>query len=155
MLQGPPQMQHMGYGQNTGGMPQNQGQQFNPNQAPQQWYAQQQQQQPQQGYYPQQMQNVPRFERPQINQSKQALSNMLRQRHPVNQFMSGPTAGPTAGMGGVGPQGPGQYQPMQRQFARQPLRQQHPAAMQGNQVKVYLIFQNGKVCPMPKPKCIT
>lgn len=53
-------MQHMGYGQNTGGMPQNQGQQFNPQQAPQQWYAQQQQQ-AQQGYYPQQMQNGKEF----------------------------------------------------------------------------------------------
>lgn len=57
---------------------------------------------------------------------------MLRQRHPLNQFM-----GPAQAAANVqpGPQGaPGGYQPMQRQFPRQPLRQQHPAAMQGNQV---------------------
>lgn len=146
----------MGYGQGGGNMQSAQGQQYNPNQGPQQWYAQQQQQQQQQGYYQQQIPNgkiiinlllllhfckylmyflVSRFERPQINQSKQALSNMLRQRHPVNQFISGPGGGPGSSMGGGGPQpGPGGYQPMQRQFPRQPLRQQHPAAMQGNQV---------------------
>lgn len=61
MLKGPPQVPHMAYGQGNAGIPQNQGQQFNPNQGPQQWYQQQQQQQqpqqPQQGYYPQQMPN--------------------------------------------------------------------------------------------------
>jgi hypothetical protein len=72
---------------------------------------------------------VNRFERPQqINQSKQALSNLLRSRHPINQFM---------GPGGQNPQGPGpqaaNYGPM-RQFPRQPMRQQHPGAIQQNQV---------------------
>lgn len=55
----------MVYAQGGGGMPQSQGQQFNPNQGPQQWYPQQQQQhqqqqqqqQQQQGYYNQQMAN--------------------------------------------------------------------------------------------------
>lgn len=47
----------MAYGQGGGGMPGSQGQQFNPNQGPQQWYQQQQQPQQQPGYYPQQMQN--------------------------------------------------------------------------------------------------
>lgn len=72
---------------------------------------------------------VNRFERPQqINQSKQALSNMLRQRHPLNQMM---------GPGGHTPQGPGpqaNYGAMQRQFPRQPMRQQHPSPMQSSQV---------------------
>lgn len=56
---------------------------------------------------------------------------MLRQRHPVNQFISGPS-GPGGSMGGQSQ--PAAYQQMQRQFARQPLRQQHPAAMQNNQM---------------------
>lgn len=139
-----PQMSHMtGYGQGPATM--QQGQQFGGNPTQQQWYNQQQQQP--QGYYPQQMANgninylktihfkkhfvyfpVNRFERPQINQSKQALSNMLRQRHPANQFM---------GPAGQSPAGPGPqagYGPIQRQFPRQALRQQHPAAMQTNQV---------------------
>lgn len=53
---------------------------------------------------------------------------MLRQRHPLNQYM---------GPGGQGPAGPAAqqnpYGAMQRQFPRQPIRQQHPS-MQGNQV---------------------
>lgn len=78
---------------------------------------------------------VNRFERPQqINQSKQALSNMLRQRHPLNQYM---------GPGGQGPGGPGAqqnpYGAIQRQFPRQPIRQQHPS-MQGNQVGIISCF---------------
>lgn len=79
---------------------------------------------------------MPRFERPpQVNQSKQALSNLLRQRNPINQFMS-------TGQTGVGVQpgpqtGPAGYQQtMQRQFPRQPLRQQMPTAMPNNQVGV-------------------
>lgn len=54
---------------------------------------------------------------------------MLKQRHP---FM---------GPGGQNPQAPGSqaanYAPpatIQRQFPRQPIRQQHPAAVQANQV---------------------
>lgn len=79
---------------------------------------------------------MPRFERPpQVNQSKQALSNLLRQRNPINQFMS-------TGQAGVGVQpgpqsGPtGYQQTIQRQFPRQPLRQQMPTAMPNNQVGV-------------------
>ncbi|XP_008193999.1 mediator of RNA polymerase II transcription subunit 12 isoform X1 [Tribolium castaneum] len=124
-----PQMHNMGgYGQ--GPMPQ-QGQQYGNNQ--QQWYNQQQQQQ---GYYPPQMANVNRFERPQINQSKQALSNLLRSRHPLNM-------GPTAQT----PQGPGpqaNYGPM-RSFPRQPMRQQHPGAIQQNQVKNMFPQQYGSM----------
>lgn len=74
--------------------------------------------------------SVNRFERPQqINQSKQALSLMLKQRHPLNQFM---------GPGGQNPVQPSQqsanYANLQRQFSRQPIRQQHPTTMQPNQV---------------------
>lgn len=65
----------------------------------------------------------------QINQSKQALSNMLRQRHPLNTFM-GP-GGQTAAV--PGPQN-NAYPSMQRYSARQQLRQPHPSAMQANQV---------------------
>lgn len=62
---------------------------------------------------------------------------MLRQRHPLNQFMAGPGGGPGGSVGGAGPQpGPAPYQSMQRQFPRQALRQQHPSAMQGNQVHI-------------------
>lgn len=126
------------------------GQQFAGNQNQQQWYNQQQQ-----GFYPQQMNNgkierlfsftldwfgtychisVNRLERPtQFNQSKQALSNMLRQRHPLNQYMSQAPTGPAAQPAG--------YPPMQRHsFPRQPLRQQHPTSMQSNQVN-YTIIQ--------------
>lgn len=142
-----PPLQHMGYG---GGMqqqpqPQQQFQQANPNQGQQQWYnAQQQQQAPQQqpqgGYYPgpQQMPNAAmanRFERPQMTQSKAALSNMLRQRHPLNTppFMSGPQGQQNVPGPAPVPQG-GYPAGMQRQFARQPgIRQQHPGAMQPNQ----------------------
>lgn len=132
-VQGPSQqMQHMGqYNQGASGM--QQGQQFGAAMGQQQWYNQQQQQQQQQqpqqqGYYPQQMPNVNRFERPQqINQSKQALSLMLKQRHPLNQFLGpgGQNSGP--------PSQNANYATMQRQFPRQPMRQQHPASMQSNQ----------------------
>lgn len=72
---------------------------------------------------------VNRFDRPQqINQSKQALSNMLRQRHPLNQMM-----GP-GGHTGAAPGPQANYGAIQRQFPRQPMRQQHPNPMQSNQV---------------------
>lgn len=58
---------------------------------------------------------------------------MLRQRHPVNQFISGPN-GPGGSLGGQPQPGSAAYQQMQRQFVRQPVRQQHPAAIQNNQV---------------------
>ncbi|KRT80704.1 hypothetical protein AMK59_6082, partial [Oryctes borbonicus] len=79
---------------------------------------------------------VNRLERPtQFNQSKQALSNMLRQRHPLNQFMSQAATGPN-------PQ-PGGYPPMQRHsFPRQPLRQQHPSNMQSNQAMFQQTYGN-------------
>lgn len=73
-----------------------------------------------------------RFERPQqLNQSKQALSQMLRARLPINQFI-----GPGPGNQNPAPAGPqaGAYPPMQRQFSRQTMRPQHPANMQQNQV---------------------
>lgn len=57
---------------------------------------------------------------------------MLRQRHPLNQFM---------GPGGQSPAGPNpqaNYGAIQRQFPRQPMRQQHPSAMQSNQVMFYI-----------------
>lgn len=132
------------YPQNPTTMPgQQSGQQFASNQNQQQWYNQQQ------GFYPQQINNgnlkfkclffhifvffsVNRLERPsQFNQSKQALSNMLRQRHPLNQFMSQAGTGP--------PSQPAGYPPIQRHsFPRQPLRQQHPSNIQSNQVKKLL-----------------
>ncbi|XP_045472646.1 mediator of RNA polymerase II transcription subunit 12 isoform X2 [Harmonia axyridis] len=115
---------NMGYGQN---MPP-QGQQYGGNPNQQQWYNSQQQPQ---GYYPPQMPNVARFERPPINQSKQALSNMLRQRHPLNQFMTPSQGGP-----GQNPAGPGAYSTMQR-FPRQPMRQPIPSAMQSNQAAMF------------------
>lgn len=76
-----------------------------------------------------------RFERPQqINQSKQALSNLLRSRHTPAAYIQGP--------GGQNPQGPGpqggSYQSV-RQFPRQPMRQQHPGAIQQNQVSSYAV----------------
>lgn len=77
-----------------------------------------------------------RFERPQMTQSKAALSNMLRQRHPLNTppFMSGPQGQQNVPGPAPVPQG-GYPAGMQRQFARQPgIRQQHPGAMQPNQV---------------------
>ncbi|XP_066254151.1 mediator of RNA polymerase II transcription subunit 12 isoform X3 [Euwallacea similis] len=118
---GNPQMHGMGgYGQNPGMQP---SQQYGGNPG-QPWYGQNQN--PPQGYGYAPM-PVNRFERPQINPSKQALSNMLRQRHPTNTY--GMPAMPTSQMGN-GP-GPG-YGQMPR-FPRQPLRQQHPAAMQTNQ----------------------
>lgn len=75
--------------------------------------------------------SVARFERPPLNQSKQALSNMLRQRHPLNQFMPPGQGGPGQG----NPGGPGAYPSMQR-FPRQPMRQPIPSAMQSNQVRL-------------------
>lgn len=74
-----------------------------------------------------------RFERPQqINPSKQALSMMLKQRQPLNQFMGPGAQNPVP----PAPQATANYAPMQRQFPRQPMRHQHPAAMQSNQVSL-------------------
>ncbi|KAJ8916222.1 hypothetical protein NQ315_016361 [Exocentrus adspersus] len=120
-----PQMGHGmgGYGQPPG--MQQQGQQYGGNPGQQQWYNQNQN--PQQGYYPQMPVN--RFERPPqpINQSKQALSNMLRQRHPLNTFIPGMQNNPNPG-----PQN-ANYPQMQRSFPRQAIRQPHPASIQPNQ----------------------
>lgn len=79
---------------------------------------------------------VNRFERPpqQINQSKQALSNMLRSRHPINTFIPGMQTNPNS------VQQPSNYGQMQRGFPRQAIRQPHPNAMQPNQVSI-LIFK--------------
>ncbi|XP_023312700.1 mediator of RNA polymerase II transcription subunit 12-like, partial [Anoplophora glabripennis] len=70
-----------------------------------------------------------RFERPpqQINQSKQALSNMLRQRHPLNTFIPGMQNNPNSA-----PQNTN-YGQMQRSFPRQSIRQPHPGSIQPNQ----------------------
>ncbi|XP_060517503.1 mediator of RNA polymerase II transcription subunit 12 isoform X2 [Cylas formicarius] len=116
-----PQMGHNmnAYGQNPA-MQQNQ--QYGANTG-QQWYGQNQN--PQQGYYP--PMQVNRFERPQLNTSKQALSNMLRQRHPINNYMPGMQANQAATPPGAA------YNQMQRGFPRQAIRQQHPGAMQPNQ----------------------
>ncbi|XP_046392614.1 mediator of RNA polymerase II transcription subunit 12-like protein isoform X2 [Ischnura elegans] len=92
----------------------------------------------QQQYYSQQMAPAPvtggpRFERP-VNQSKQALSNMLRMRHPTTQFLG--TQQPAQ------PQAP--FQNMQRQqFIRQQLRAQHmPGGMQPPQPQQQTQFPN-------------
>lgn len=112
-----------GYGQAPG--MQTQGQQYVGNTGQQNWFGQN----PQQGYgYP--PMPVNRFERPPQpinNQSKQALSNMLRSRHPINTYIPGMQNNPAA------PQQPGNYSQMQRGFPRQPMRQPHPSSMQPNQ----------------------
>lgn len=71
-----------------------------------------------------------RFERPQPN-SKQALSNLLRNRHPSNNY--GMPVMPNTQLGS-GP-APG-YGQMQR-FPRQAIRQPHPSTMQTNQVRIF------------------
>lgn len=72
---------------------------------------------------------------------------MLRQRHPLNQFM-GP-GGQTPGV--PGPQA-NAYPPMQRAFARQPMRQQHPSTMQGGQVRSYYVLASFLIhCMSLKP----
>lgn len=58
---------------------------------------------------------------------------MLRQRHPLNNYM-----GPGQGPGGPGAQ-QNPYGTIQRQFPRQPIRQQHPS-MQGNQVYAFISY---------------
>ncbi|KAF7269352.1 mediator complex subunit kohtalo isoform X2 [Rhynchophorus ferrugineus] len=116
-----PQIPHAmgGYGQNPAIQP---SQQYAGNPG-QQWYNQNQT--PQQGYgYP--TMPVNRFDRPQLNNSKQALSNMLRQRHPTNNYMAGMpnnqvVTPPNANYGQI------------QRFSRQGLRQQHPGTMQPNQ----------------------
>ncbi|KAJ8951793.1 hypothetical protein NQ318_019766 [Aromia moschata] len=123
-----------GYGQNPAAAAaaaaamQQQGQQYGGGgggAAQQQWYGQGQN--PQQGYYP--PMPVNRFERPpqQINPSKQALSNMLRSRHPLNTYIPGMQNNPSSG-----PQ-TASYGQIQRNFPRQSIRQPHPGTMQPNQ----------------------
>lgn len=98
-----------------------------PPQPQQQWYPNQQTHTAQQYTYGQQLPPAavsgPRYERPGMNQSKQALSNMLRLRLPSTQFMGSqqqPNAASVAG--------PSAFQGMQRQqFIRQQLRAQHGA----------------------------
>ncbi|XP_034195865.1 mediator complex subunit kohtalo [Osmia lignaria lignaria] len=98
-----------------------------PPQHQQAWYANQQTHAPAQQYgYGQQLPPTPvgpRYDRPGMNnQSKQALSHMLRLRLPNNQLISSqqqPNAAPVGGSG---------FQGMQRQqFIRQQLRAQHGA----------------------------
>ena len=99
-----------------------------PPQHQQPWYTNQQTHAPAQQYaYGQQLPPTPvgpRYDRPGMNnQSKQALSHMLRLRLPSNQLISSqqqPSAAPVAG--------PGAFQGMQRQqFIRHQLRAQHGA----------------------------
>uniref|UniRef100_A0A8D9FIE5 Mediator of RNA polymerase II transcription subunit 12-like protein n=1 Tax=Cacopsylla melanoneura TaxID=428564 RepID=A0A8D9FIE5_9HEMI len=138
---GPMQQQQSGTGPpHMGGYPGNQSTMGVYGQCPPgapQWsggYGQQQmnpqQQGPPGGYYPQQMPvngaaGGPRFDPSLNNQSKRALSQMLRQRTQApNQFMGGPaTQGmqptPVPGAGGMPPS----FQPMQRTpYMRQPIR---------------------------------
>lgn len=126
--QGQQMAQQQGMGQQWGyGQPPNQ----------QQMMAQQNMQNAQQqGYYPQQVPGQ-RFERPINQQSKQAITNMLRMRHPAQQFM-GQQPFPQA------PQAPMQQRP---QFIRrslegvQQLRSQ-PVGMQGG-----AMFPQGNMYP--------
>ncbi|XP_015113779.1 mediator of RNA polymerase II transcription subunit 12 isoform X2 [Diachasma alloeum] len=133
MPQAPP-MQQMPYNQQAQPQPQPQAaNQVQPGmftQAPQpqqQWYPNQQGPAPPQQYsYGQQMAQTPvagpRYDRPGMNnQSKQALSNMLRHRLP-NQFIGGQQQ-PNAPVGGPGFQG----MQRQQQFIRQQLRAAHGA----------------------------
>ncbi|XP_014477352.1 PREDICTED: mediator of RNA polymerase II transcription subunit 12 [Dinoponera quadriceps] len=129
MQQPPSQLQQMAFGNQQAPVAQQPGMfTGQPPQPQQQWYANQQAHTPAQQYgYGQQLQPTqvsgPRYERPGMNQSKQALSNMLRLRLPSTQFMGSqqqPNAAPVTG--------PGAFQGMQRQqFIRQQLRAQHGA----------------------------
>ncbi|XP_032668438.1 mediator of RNA polymerase II transcription subunit 12 isoform X2 [Odontomachus brunneus] len=127
--QPPSQMQQMAFGNQQAPVAQ-QPSMFTgqPPQPQQQWYANQQTHTPAQQYgYGQQLQPTqvsgPRYERQGMNQSKQALSNMLRMRIPATQFIGSqqqPSATPVTG--------PAAFQGMQRQqFIRQQLRAQHGA----------------------------
>ncbi|KAG1673141.1 Mediator of RNA polymerase II transcription subunit 12-like protein [Nymphon striatum] len=102
---------------------------------PQNWYGQQppiqQQQQSQQPYYSQQPLppgGGPRYGAP-LSQSKAALSNMLRQRHPASvsgQYMPG------------GENPPAPYQNMEMMKQRQMMmRAQHTQGIQNNQTSMY------------------
>ncbi|GFV97760.1 mediator of RNA polymerase II transcription subunit 12-like protein [Trichonephila clavipes] len=74
---------------------------------PQPWYGQQPPMQQPPYYSPQQPlppAGGPRFERP-LSQSKQALSSMLRARHPSTQFLPGPGGSGQHPPGGVAPSG--------------------------------------------------
>ncbi|XP_020279147.1 mediator of RNA polymerase II transcription subunit 12 isoform X2 [Pseudomyrmex gracilis] len=130
MQQPPAQLQQMAFSNQQAPVAQQPGMfTGQPPQPQQQWYSNQQAHTPAQQYgYGQQLPPAPvgpRYERPGMNnQSKQALSNMLRLRLPSTQFMSSqqqpPNATPVAG--------PGAFQGMQRtQFIRQQLRAQHGA----------------------------
>ncbi|XP_057325001.1 mediator of RNA polymerase II transcription subunit 12 [Microplitis mediator] len=125
MQPGPPPMQQMTYANQQPQVPQQPG--MFPGQAPQpqqQWYPNQQGPAPPQQYgYGQQLPPTqvggPRYERPSMNTSKQALSNMLRLRLPSNQFM-GNQQQPS-----VPVPGPAAFRGMQsNQFVRQQLRAQ-------------------------------
>ncbi|XP_076661232.1 mediator complex subunit kohtalo [Halictus rubicundus] len=127
--QAPNQLQQMAFGNQQVPVTQQPGMfTGQPAQHQQQWYANQQTHAPAQQYgYGQQLPPTPvgqRYDRPGMNnQSKQALSHMLRLRLPSNQLMSSqqqPNATPVGG--------PGAFQGMQRQqFIRQQLRAQHGA----------------------------
>ena len=110
-----------------------------PPQPQQQWYPNQQgHPTPQQYAYGQQLPpsavGGPRYDRPGMNnQSKQALSNMLRLRLPSTQFM-GSQQQPNAPPAG----GPAGFQGMQRQqFIRQQLRAQHSVAAMNPQQAMF------------------
>ncbi|KAG7209569.1 hypothetical protein KM043_015646 [Ampulex compressa] len=130
LQQTPPQLQQIAFGNQQAPVAQQPGMfTGQPPQPQQQWYANQQTHTPAQQYgYGQQLPptpvGAPRYERPGMNnQSKQALSNMLRLRLPSNQFMGSQQQPNTTPVGG-----PGTFQGMQRQqFIRQQLRAQHGA----------------------------
>ncbi|KOX75481.1 Mediator of RNA polymerase II transcription subunit 12 [Melipona quadrifasciata] len=126
--QPPSQLQQMPFGNQQVPVSQQPGMFTNqPPQHQQPWYTNQQTHAPAQQYaYGQQLPPTPvgpRYDRPGMNnQSKQALSHMLRLRLPSNQLISSqqqPSAAPVAG--------PGAFQGMQRQFIRHQLRAQHGA----------------------------
>lgn len=108
-----------------------------PPQPQQNWYPNQQgHPAPQQYGYGQQLPPAvtgPRYDRPGMNnQSKQALSNMLRMRLPSTQFMG------TQQQPNPPPVGPSGFQGMQRQqFIRQQLRAQHSAASMNPQQTMF------------------
>lgn len=129
MKQPPNQLQQMAFGNQQVPVSQQPGMFTNqPPQHQQPWYTNQQTHTPAQQYgYGQQLPPTPvgpRYDRPGMNnQSKQALSHMLRLRLPSNQLINSqqqPNATPVGG--------PGAFQGMQRQqFIRQQLRAQHGA----------------------------
>lgn len=125
-----------------------------PPQHQQQWYANQQTHAPAQQYgYGQQLPPTPvaqRYDRPGMNnQSKQALSHMLRLRLPSNQLMGSQQQPNTTPVGGPA------FQGMQRhQFIRQQLRAQHGAPSMNPQQGMFASQQQQQQQPQPQQQGI-